>query len=98
MTLQMQPACRYSEVRPQAEFAAIRIGEDIGARTQALADDIEEDIRRLDDRGRNGLIARLGEDGHQTLRLSLQLLELPCGFCGHPCAHLCLHRSGWQRT
>ena len=51
---------------------------------QALADDVEEHVGELDDGGRNRVVAGLGEDRHQLLRLRFQRLEIPRRLRGHP--------------
>ncbi len=44
---------------PQTKLGAVGIGEDVGARAQALADDVEKHVGRLDDGGRNRVVAGL---------------------------------------
>ena len=67
----------------QAQLVTVDIGENVGARAQALADAVEEHVRRLDHGRRHRLMAGFGENPHQRLRLALQRFELLCSFCGH---------------
>ena len=42
---EMQPAGRHGEIGAQAQLLAVRVGEHVGARAQALADHVEEQRR-----------------------------------------------------
>ena len=72
---QVQPARRHSEIGPETKLGTVRVGEDVGARAQALADDVEKHVGRLDDRRRNGFIVRVRKDGQENPRLRFKLFE-----------------------
>ena len=76
VALQVEPAGRHRQVRPQAQLLAAQIGEHVGAPAQCLADHVEEDPRRLDDVGRHGLVAGGDEHRQQRARLRLECLEI----------------------
>jgi hypothetical protein len=59
------------------------VGEHIGAPPHLLADLIEEPVRGLDDRGRDGVVAGAREQVQQSAGLGLKGLELLCGLSGH---------------
>ena len=82
--LQMQPAAGHGEVRAQAQLGAVGIDEHVGARAQALADHVEEQLRRLDHRRRDALVAGTRERRHEALRQRVQSLDVGgCGGGGH---------------
>ena len=86
MPLQIETARRHREVRPQAQLLAVHVGEHVGAPAQRLADDIQEDAGRLDDLGRNGLVA--GGDEHRQQRTGLRL----------ECLEICRRRRNHDRA
>ncbi len=83
MPLQIEPARRHGEVGPQAQLLAVQVGEHVGASAQGLADHVEEHPGRLDDVGRNGLVA--GGDEHRQQRAGLRLEGLE--ICWRRSAH-----------
>ena len=76
LAFEMQAAGRHGEVWAQAHFRAVEIGEDVGAAAQILADHIEKQPCRLQDRGRNQFATGVGEDRHHSLRLRFKCAEL----------------------
>ena len=83
MALEIKPRHRHGEIGAQAKLLTGEIGEDIGAAAQTLADLIEQDVGRLDQRGRNPLVARRSEHVEQALGLGFEGLELLRRFRGH---------------
>ena len=75
MALEVDARRRHSEVGAQAQHLAVLVREHVRACTQALADDVEEDVRRLDDRRRDALVRGLVEDRHDDRGLRLECLE-----------------------
>src|SRR3990170_7814999 len=83
VTFEIKARHRHGQVGAEAEFVAGKVGEDIGAASDLFADLIEEDVRRLDDGGRNLLVARAPEDVEQGRGLGFESLELFRRFSGH---------------
>ena len=90
MPLQIKPRHRHREVWPEAKLLAGKIGEDIGAAPDRLANPVEKDVGGLENRGRNLLVAgppeasragwRLGLRGPQTLApIQRSWAVTPCG-------------------
>ena len=89
MARQVKPAGRYGEIGAQTKLVAVGIDEDVGSPAQGFAHGVEEWTRRLDDRGRNLLIARAHEDRHQAAGLSVK--------CPTPCVSS-VATAGWLST
>ena len=75
---------RDREVGPQAEFAALRVGGEIHALADVLAGEIEERLRRLQDRGLHARIAGALVGGDERPRPQVgRVLSWWCGSVGH---------------
>jgi hypothetical protein len=83
MALKIDAHGRHGDVRPEAQRFAVLIGEDVGAGAQPLADDIEKQIGRLNDRRRDALVVRLVEHGHDDRGLRFERLEAVGCLNGH---------------
>src|SRR4029079_16651882 len=76
MTLQVEPAGGYGQVRPQTQLVAAQVGEHVGAAPPPLTSRIEKYARRLNSVARDGLVAGGDEIGQQRARLRLECLEI----------------------
>ena len=92
VAFQIKPARRHREIRAQTQLLAIKVGEDVGAPPQALADDIEKNRRRLDRRRRNGLVPRRDEHGEQYSGLGLKGLKIAWRLFAHGSHSAFAHR------
>ena len=98
--LQIETAGRHGEVRPQTQLLAVHVGEHVGAPAQRFADDVEEYAGRLDDLGRNGLVAGGDEHRQQRTGLRLESLEICRRRRNHDRAHVLVSVKGavfWTR-
>ena len=76
VALEIKPRHRHGQIGPQTELVAGEIGENVSAAPDRLADLVEENVGRLDDRGRNLLVARPPEQVEQGRGLGFESLEL----------------------
>ena len=94
VTLEIEPRHRHGEVWPETQLGAGEIGKDVGAAPDRLADLVEQDVSRLDDRRRNLLVAALSKHLEQGGGLGFERLEFSRRFRGHglsPCAAILRH-------
>ena len=94
VTLEIEPRHRHGEVWPETQLGAGEIGEDVGAAPDRLADLVEQDVSRLDDRRRNLLVATFAKHFEQGGGLGFERLEFsrqiprpwltPCDGRGRP--------------
>ena len=83
VTLEIKPRHRHGQVGPQAQLIARKVGEDVSAAPDLLADAVEKDVRRLEDRRRNLLVACAPERVEQGRGLGFESLEFFGQFGSH---------------
>ena len=83
VTLEIEPRHRHGEVWPETQLGAGEIGKDVGAAPDRLADLVEQDVSRLDDRRRNLLVATFAKNFEQGGGLGFERLEFSRRFRGH---------------